>query len=166
MPSPYIVSLAKKTGKTEKEIEKLWDKAKEIASETLGVKIANFGSKEYKYTTGIVKNMLGVKEELLDPTQFLHSDKSAKEFIETIVSASYNIGNVIPPKEEEPIPEEDEEDIIDELDAVLNEPTELDPEEIPVVEEVPTESEEDEYSDADDEDSIGKQLDAILDMDL
>ncbi len=106
MPSPYVNKLAKETGKSVSEVEKLWDKAKEITSDTFGKKEDDFGSKEYSYTTGIVKNMLGVKEELLDPTKFQDSKLSAKQFIEEVMSSNqFDIGNVIPPKEvkEKPI---------------------------------------------------------------
>lgn len=89
MASPYVVKLAKETGKTEKEVEKLWDKAKEITAETLGTPESKFGNKEYAYTTGIVKNMLGIKEDVLNPSKFLESDVSAKEYIETITSSSF-----------------------------------------------------------------------------
>ncbi len=100
MPSPFLKSLAKEIGKTEKELEQYWNKAKEITAETFGKKEDDFGTKEYKYITGIVKNMAGVKEEVLDPSKFIESDLSAKEFIETVVSADFSIGNVYPPEEE------------------------------------------------------------------
>jgi len=100
MPSPYVNKLAKETGKSVAEVEKLWGKAKEIASDNFGKKEDDFGSKEYSYTVGIVKNMLGVKEEILDPTKFQDSKLSAKEFIEAVMaSGQFDIGNVIPPKE-------------------------------------------------------------------
>jgi len=100
MPSAYVKNLAKETGKSEAEIEKLWKKAKEITSETLGTKESDFGSKEYKYTVGIVKNMLGMKEELIDPSKFLNSDLGAKEYLEAVVvSSNFSIGNVYPPSD-------------------------------------------------------------------
>lgn len=124
MPSAYVKNLAKETGKSEAEIEKLWKKAKEITSETLGTKESDFGSKEYKYTVGIVKNMLGVKEELIDPSKFLNSDLGAKDYLESVVvSSNFSIGNVIPPADKKDrdvlgvqvrdgsgFPEEDEDD--------------------------------------------------------
>lgn len=55
MPSPYIKTVAKQTGKSEAELEKLWDKAKASAAEQ--------GHKEdYDYITGIFKKMAGVNE--------------------------------------------------------------------------------------------------------
>jgi len=35
MPASIIQSFAKKSGKSEKEVEKLWDKAKEIAKKDM-----------------------------------------------------------------------------------------------------------------------------------
>ena len=97
MPSPYVNSLSKETGKSVAEIEKLWNKAKEITADTFGKPEDSFGSKEYKYTVGIVKNMLGINENVLDPSIFLKSGKSAKEFIqETVVSGSFSIGDENP----------------------------------------------------------------------
>jgi hypothetical protein len=109
MPSPYVKSLSKETGKPESEIEKLWSKAKDITSDTFNKKEKDFEDKEYSYTVGIVKNMLGIKEELLDPSKFLNSDLSAREFIETVTSSSFPSldKNLIPPEEDEEEPEEE-----------------------------------------------------------
>jgi hypothetical protein len=115
MPSVFVKNLSKESGKSEKEIEKLWNKAKEITSETFSKKEKDFGDKEYKYTVGIVKNMLGMEESRFDPSMFLESEKSAKQFIETLVSGTFDIGNVLPPDEEEDEIEEEEETFLDEL---------------------------------------------------
>lgn len=97
MPSPYVKKLASETGKSVDEIEKLWDKAKGITADTFGKSEDDFGTKEYKYTVGIIKNMLGVNEMVLDPSIFLKSGKSAKEFIrETVTSANFSIGDTNP----------------------------------------------------------------------
>lgn len=97
MPSPYVKKLASETGKSVAEIEKLWDKAKGITADTFGKSEDDFGTKEYKYTVGIIKNMLGVNEMVLDPSIFLKSGKSAKDFIkETVVSANFSIGDTNP----------------------------------------------------------------------
>ena len=107
MPSPYVKSLAKDTGKSVSEIEKLWNRAKKIAVEEFGKGEDSWGSREYSYTVGIVKNMLGIREELLDPQDFLNSDLTALDFLKEItVSGQFDIGNVVPPEDEE---EEDEE---------------------------------------------------------
>lgn len=108
MPSPYISKLSKETGKPEREIEKLWKKAKEIASEEFGKDEDDFGNREYKYTTGVVKKILGVDESILDPSLFLESEYSAKDYIETVVSGNFSIGNVRPPEEEDEYEEEKE----------------------------------------------------------
>lgn len=147
MPSPYVNTLAKETGKTVKEIEKLWNQAKQIAADTLGKAEKDFKSEDYQYVIGIVKNMLGMKESLLDPSIFMKSGKSAKDFIrETVVSANFSIGDVepvIPPeedKEEEPetvpqnsadvsyfldstdeTPENDDNELIDSINKAMDE---------------------------------------------
>jgi hypothetical protein len=89
MPSPYIKSLSRETGKSESELEKLWSKAKEITSDTFNKKESEFGEKEYSYTVGIIKNMLGLKEEVLNPAKFLESEMNAREYIETITSSAF-----------------------------------------------------------------------------
>lgn len=103
MPSPYIKSLSRETGKPESELEKLWSKAKEITSDTFNKKESEFGEKEYSYTVGIIKNMLGLKEEVLNPAKFLESEMSAREYIETITSSAFPSldKDLVPPEKEE-----------------------------------------------------------------
>jgi len=118
MPSPYIKKLAKETGKSEKEVEKLWRKAKDIAAEEFGKAEKDFGSKEFAYTTGVVKKMLGVDESILNPSIFLESKYSAKDYLEEVVtSASFSIGNVQPP-DKDPEEEEDEEEVAEKVKKV------------------------------------------------
>lgn len=112
MPSAYVKSLSKETGKSVSEIEKLWDKAKEIASDTFNKGEDDFDDREYKFSVGVVKNMLGLDERVLDPTNFLNSEKSAKEYIETLTSANFSIGNVVSAERN---PVEDDEDLMDSL---------------------------------------------------
>lgn len=83
MPSPIIKSFSKQTGKSVKEVEKLWKDAEKEASK--------MGKKEnYAYITGILKSMLGIDESFTDyyknlSKQFLNSDKKTlKDFIEKI----------------------------------------------------------------------------------
>ena len=106
MASPYVVKLAKDTGKSIDEIEKFWDRAKQIAAETFGKSEDDFGKKEYDYAYGTVMNMLGKKEAILNPEVFLNSGKSAAEFIEEVISGDFNIGDDHPVvnnnKDEEP----------------------------------------------------------------
>jgi len=103
MPSPYIKSLSRETGKSESELEKLWSKAKEITSDTFNKKESEFGEKEYSYTVGIIKNMLGLKEEVLNPAKFLESEMNAREYIETITSSAFPSldKDLTPPEEDE-----------------------------------------------------------------
>ena len=56
MPSNIIKSFADKTGKSESEVEKLWDKAKEIADESNH-------KEDYDYIVGILKKMLKLNED-------------------------------------------------------------------------------------------------------
>lgn len=65
MPNNVVKSLAKKSGKSVDDVEKLWDKAKKIAVDD--------GRSEddedfYPYVTGILKKMLKIKEDLDDET--------------------------------------------------------------------------------------------------
>lgn len=59
MPTPYIKSVSDKTGKSVKELEKLWDKAKEIALKDRKESDKDF----YAYVTGIFKKMAGITQE-------------------------------------------------------------------------------------------------------
>lgn len=55
MPTPTIKNFAKRSGKSEKEVEALYQKAKEIAKEA--------GEEEnFAYIIGILKNMLSINE--------------------------------------------------------------------------------------------------------
>lgn len=100
MPSPYVKELAKKSGKSESEIERLWNKAKGITSDTFGKPEKEWGDKEYKYTSGTVENMLGLNENL-SAAKFVNSGLSAKEFLEQVVSSDFNIDNIAVDKEED-----------------------------------------------------------------
>lgn len=57
MPIPMLQSMAAKTGKSLKEVEKLWDKAQSIAKDKVDTE--DF----YAYATGVLKRSLGVVEE-------------------------------------------------------------------------------------------------------
>ena len=63
MPVPYLDKLSKETGKSVAELEKLWGKAKKIASEHFNKPESEFGDKEFAYVVGIVKNMVNAKED-------------------------------------------------------------------------------------------------------
>lgn len=96
MASPYVTKLVKDTGKSTQEIEKYWAQAKKITSETFGKSENDFGKAEYDFAYGTVMNMLGKKESILNPEVFLNSEKSAKDFIEEVISADFNIGDENP----------------------------------------------------------------------
>jgi len=64
MPTPQIKSFAKKTGKSEAEIEKKWDKSKELVRKQFP-DISKDSDKFFKIVTGILKKMLNIKEEKL-----------------------------------------------------------------------------------------------------
>jgi hypothetical protein len=94
MPAPMIDKLVDSSGKSKAEVEKAWDKAKEITSDTFDKKEADFGDKEWSYVTGTAKNILGIKESInnimkFDLNKFLKSKLNAKQYIEeTMTSAS------------------------------------------------------------------------------
>ncbi len=60
MPNNIIKSFAEKSGKSVKEVEKLWNKAKAIAKESDIPETDK--DKFYSYVTGILKKMLSIKE--------------------------------------------------------------------------------------------------------
>ena len=96
MASPYVMKLIKDTGKSASEIEKLWSEAKKITAETLGKAEDNFGKTEYEFAYGTVMNILGKKEAVLNPEVFLSSGKSARDFIEEVISGDFSIGDENP----------------------------------------------------------------------
>lgn len=118
MFSPYVKKLAKEFGKSEEEINKLWKEAKEVTSDTFNKNESEFTTKEFKYTLDIIKNMLGIKESVLDPSKFLTSELSAKEYLETITSSSFsptldnNVTHKTDTKVVDMSDEEDEEPVI------------------------------------------------------
>jgi hypothetical protein len=61
MPAPSIEKFAKESGKSKKEVEKLWNKAKKIVSKEYP-KIKEKNPRFWKLTTGIVKKMLKLDE--------------------------------------------------------------------------------------------------------
>lgn len=87
MAKPVLKSFAKQSGKSLKDVEKLWVKAEAEASK--------MGQKDnYAYITGILKNMLGIDESFTNDYKklskdFIKSDKKTfKEFeADGIVSA-------------------------------------------------------------------------------
>ena len=62
MPSGLVKSLAKKANVSVEEVEEKWEKAKSIAKEEYP-KITEDSDRFYAVVVGILKNMLGLKDE-------------------------------------------------------------------------------------------------------
>ena len=60
MPANIIVSFAQKTGKSEAEVEKLWNQAKAEADKNDNLE--KDSDRYYAYVTGILKKMLSIDE--------------------------------------------------------------------------------------------------------
>jgi hypothetical protein len=58
MPTPLIKSFSKKSGKSEKEVEKIWDETKKEVKE----KFKNESPSFWAYVNKIVQHKLGIKE--------------------------------------------------------------------------------------------------------
>ena len=63
MPTPLIKSLADKSGKSVSEVEKLWNKAKEITKSEYNLNPED--DNYYSITVGILKKMLKLKESFI-----------------------------------------------------------------------------------------------------
>jgi len=87
MPNPWIKKLVKETNKSEAELEKMWSKAKKITSDHYKTNETDFNDTHYGYAVGVVKNMAGLREHVKD---FVNSELSAREFIETVISGDFN----------------------------------------------------------------------------
>lgn len=64
MPSSIVTSFAKKTGKSEKEVERLWHRAKAAAKKSYP-EMSTDDEKYYAIVTSILKSMVGLKESFL-----------------------------------------------------------------------------------------------------
>lgn len=62
MPSNIVKSFADKTGKSVKEVEDLWNQAKELAKEA-GFSETKDSEQFYSYVTGILKKSLKIEED-------------------------------------------------------------------------------------------------------
>ena len=60
MPSNIVKSFAEKTGKTEKEVERLWNIAKDAVSKEY-TDIDNESDRYYRLVTGVLKRMLKIE---------------------------------------------------------------------------------------------------------
>lgn len=77
MPNNIVKSFAQKTGKSEAEVEKLWDKAKAEAEKADTDDV-------YAYTVGILKNMLSIKENV-DMTKQEERRTLTRQFVQKVV---------------------------------------------------------------------------------
>lgn len=82
MPSSVVKSFADKTGKSEAEVEKLWDKAKKIADEKSDLE--KNSDSYFAYVTGILKKMLSIKENT-DMTKQDERRNLTRQFIQKVV---------------------------------------------------------------------------------
>jgi len=70
MPNNIVKSFAKKTGKSETEVETLWDRAVDIVNDEYK-DIEKESDKFYQITTGILKNMLSLEGLEVEPNPIL-----------------------------------------------------------------------------------------------
>lgn len=116
MVSPYVKKISKETGMGTDEVKELWAKSKAAISEKVGKEEEEFSKADFESTEEHLYSMLGLNEYTTDPSKFLRSGKSAKEFIETMVSGNFqgsinpDDGGIVPPEEEEEKSDEEESD--------------------------------------------------------
>jgi len=89
MTSLYLKALVKETGKSEDELSLVWNKAKQVTTETFGIQEKDFGKKEYRYAQEIARSLLKINEDTINPIDFLNYKGKAIDFIETLVSGSF-----------------------------------------------------------------------------
>lgn len=117
--SPYLKTLAKDLGMSPRQLEIPWKRAKEITIETFGKPEEAFGNTEYKYAMDTVRSMLGLSEDSpMLPTNFLKSEKSAEEYLETLTSGQFDIGHVFVSDRGEPVKRSIAQDETDAMDDV------------------------------------------------
>jgi hypothetical protein len=102
MPSPLAKSLSQKLNLPLEKVESAWKKAKVAAATSLKKEVAALDGDDFTLVTNLTKRLLGVKEQI-NIVAFLKSEKSAKDFVEDMVSTGAGIGHtldtvVIPPK--------------------------------------------------------------------
>lgn len=123
MPSPYLKTLAKETGKSIGDLERYWKKAKEITKDDFNVDEKDFQDKHYAYATAIVKRMAGVKEQVISVVDFIESGKSADDFIsETVTGGDFpklDKDDVQKKDKEEKEKEEEKEEVIEKIDPSM-----------------------------------------------
>ncbi len=77
MPSNIVTSFADKTGKSVEEVEKLWNKAKELVKEK---GIPEDSDSFYKVLVGILKNMLKIEDATITTTASNTGDGQSGQF--------------------------------------------------------------------------------------
>lgn len=64
MPASVVQSIAKQSGKSVSEVEKLWKKAKGITKDKFNIDSEdNFSDRHWGYATGVTKKMAGISKE-------------------------------------------------------------------------------------------------------
>jgi hypothetical protein len=84
MPAASIKSFASKSGKSEAEVERLWNKAKERAKE-------QGHTEDWPYIVGILKTMLGMNEETEVPVALLEQEGGGATTASATTTADYPI---------------------------------------------------------------------------
>lgn len=113
MPSPLVKSLSQKLNIPVEKVESAWKKAKVAVASSLKKEVSALEGNDFALVTNQTKRLLGVKE-IINIVAFLKSDKSAKDFVEDMVSTGAGVGHsldtvVIPPKKPIAQPKDDED---------------------------------------------------------
>ena len=90
MPNNIVTRFARRTGKSVKEVERLWNDAKEVTADSFGKKEKDFTEKDWKYTVAVLKNILGIEGRISKMTgkkknlfeSFISSEKTFDDFYE------------------------------------------------------------------------------------
>jgi hypothetical protein len=79
-----ILDFSNKSKKSKSDVKKIWEKSIKLAEEFYGIKEEDFEDEEYEYARDVMKNLLGIKENIT--MKYIKSGKTLKEFIEDIAS--------------------------------------------------------------------------------
>jgi hypothetical protein len=89
--SPFIKQMMEELDQTEEEITQAWTDSKKITADTFGIQESEFTAREIAYTKELVRDKFGLKHEI-SVTDFINSDKSARDFIEEAITTSGQMG--------------------------------------------------------------------------
>ncbi len=89
MDRPFIKKIIKDTGRTYEELDPLWQKAKKIIIEKFSVKENDFELDHYSEISGIVYQILDIKEHGDDPSYFLKSSLPIDQYLEMMTSSAF-----------------------------------------------------------------------------